>query len=38
MHRPELEPLFSKVKKGATVVVEPAETELLELGRLPPST
>jgi 8-oxo-dGTP diphosphatase len=35
MHRPELEPLFGKVKKGATVVVEPTETELLELGRLP---
>jgi 8-oxo-dGTP diphosphatase len=36
MHRPELEPLFNKVKKGATVVVEPAKAELLELGRLTP--
>jgi 8-oxo-(d)GTP phosphatase len=36
MHRPELEPLFGKVKKGATVGVEQTESELLELGRLPP--
>ena len=36
MHGPEVEPLFGKVKKAATVVVEPAETEFLELGRLPP--
>jgi 8-oxo-(d)GTP phosphatase len=37
MHRPELEPLFGKVKKGATVAVEVAGEELLELGRLPTS-
>jgi 8-oxo-(d)GTP phosphatase len=36
MHRPELEPLFGKVKKGATVAVEVAGDELRELGRLPP--
>jgi 8-oxo-(d)GTP phosphatase len=35
-HRPELEPLFRKVKKGATVAVEVGEDDLLELGRLPP--
>jgi 8-oxo-(d)GTP phosphatase len=36
MHRPELQPLFGKVKKGATVAVEAAGDELRELGRLPP--
>jgi 8-oxo-dGTP diphosphatase len=36
MHGPELGPLFGKVKKGATVVAEPAETKMLELGRVPP--
>jgi 8-oxo-(d)GTP phosphatase len=36
MHRPELEPFFGKVKKGATVAVDVAGEELLELGRLPP--
>jgi 8-oxo-dGTP pyrophosphatase MutT (NUDIX family)/phosphohistidine phosphatase SixA len=35
-HGPELEPLFGKVKKGGTVVVEPADGRFLELGRLPP--
>jgi 8-oxo-(d)GTP phosphatase len=35
-HRPELEPLYGKVKKGGTVIVEFADGELLELGRLPP--
>jgi 8-oxo-(d)GTP phosphatase len=33
-HGPELEPLFGAVKKGATVVVEPTDDRLLELGRL----
>ena len=36
MHRPELEPLFGKVKKGATVAVEVTGDELREIGRLPP--
>jgi 8-oxo-(d)GTP phosphatase len=35
-HAPELEALFGKLKKGATVVVEPTENGLVELGRLPP--
>ena len=35
-HGPELEPLLGPVKKGTTVVVEPAAGRLLELGRLPP--
>jgi 8-oxo-(d)GTP phosphatase len=35
-HAPELEALFGNVRKGATVVVEPSENGLLELGRLPP--
>jgi 8-oxo-(d)GTP phosphatase len=35
-HGPELHPLFGKVKKGATVVVEPTYNDLVELGRLPP--
>lgn len=35
-HGPELEPLFGKVKKGGTVVVEPGNAGLLDLGRLPP--
>ena len=34
-HGPELQPLFDKVKKGATVFVEAAPERLLELGRLP---
>jgi 8-oxo-dGTP diphosphatase len=34
-HGPELVPLFGKVKKGETVVVEPADGRLLELGRIP---
>jgi 8-oxo-(d)GTP phosphatase len=38
MHRPELEPLFGKVKKGTTVAVEVARGDLLELGRLPAPT
>jgi 8-oxo-dGTP pyrophosphatase MutT (NUDIX family)/phosphohistidine phosphatase SixA len=36
VHRPELEPLFGKVKKGATVAVEVGDGDLFELGRLPP--
>jgi 8-oxo-(d)GTP phosphatase len=36
-HGPELYPLFGKVKKGATVVVEPTDNGLVELGRLPPA-
>jgi 8-oxo-dGTP diphosphatase len=35
-HGPELVPLFGKTKKGATVIVEAADGELGELGRLPP--
>jgi 8-oxo-dGTP diphosphatase len=35
-HGPELYPLFGKLKKGATVVVEPTDDGLIELGRLPP--
>jgi 8-oxo-dGTP diphosphatase len=35
-HGPEIEPLLGPVKKGATVIVEPAAGRLLELGRLPP--
>jgi 8-oxo-dGTP diphosphatase len=35
-HGPELEPIFGPMKKGATVVAEPAEGRLLELGRLLP--
>jgi 8-oxo-(d)GTP phosphatase len=35
-HGPELEALLGRVKKGATVVVEPVGDRLLELGRLPP--
>jgi 8-oxo-(d)GTP phosphatase len=35
-HGPELDPLFGRVKKGATVVVEPTDNGLVELGRLPP--
>jgi 8-oxo-dGTP pyrophosphatase MutT (NUDIX family) len=35
-HGPELTPLLGKVKKGATVVLEPVDARLLELGRLPP--
>jgi 8-oxo-dGTP pyrophosphatase MutT (NUDIX family)/phosphohistidine phosphatase SixA len=35
-HGPELQPLFGKVKKGETVVVEPSNNGLVELGRLPP--
>lgn len=35
LHRPELEPLFGKVKKGATVAADVGGSELLELGRLP---
>jgi hypothetical protein len=34
-HGPELVPLFGKTKKGATVIVEAADGELGELGRLP---
>jgi 8-oxo-(d)GTP phosphatase len=34
-HGPELHPLFGKLKKGATVVVEPTNDRLVELGRLP---
>jgi 8-oxo-(d)GTP phosphatase len=33
-HGPELQPLFRKIKKGETVVVEPTESQLLELGRI----
>jgi 8-oxo-dGTP diphosphatase len=36
MHRPELQPLFGKVKKGATLAVEVGNDSFLELGRLPP--
>ena len=35
-HGPELVPIFGKTKKGATVIVEAAEGELGELGRLAP--
>lgn len=35
-HGPELQPLFGKTKKGATVIVEAADGKLGELGRLPP--
>jgi phosphohistidine phosphatase SixA/ADP-ribose pyrophosphatase YjhB (NUDIX family) len=35
-HGPELHRLFGKLKKGATVVVEPSDGRLLELGRLQP--
>lgn len=35
-HGPELVPLFGKTKKGVTVIVEAADGELGELGRLPP--
>lgn len=35
-HGPEIHPLFGKTKKGATVIVEAANGELAELGRLPP--
>jgi phosphohistidine phosphatase SixA len=35
-HRQQIEPLFGKTKKGATIVVEVARGELGELGRLPP--
>jgi 8-oxo-(d)GTP phosphatase len=35
-HGPELVPLLGKTKKGATVAVEVANGELVELGRLPP--
>jgi 8-oxo-(d)GTP phosphatase len=35
-HGPELEPLFGKTRKGATVVVERTDDGLVELGRLPP--
>ena len=35
-HGPEIHPLFGKTKKGATIVVEAANGELTELGRLPP--
>jgi 8-oxo-dGTP pyrophosphatase MutT (NUDIX family)/phosphohistidine phosphatase SixA len=34
-HGPELEALFGQLKKAATVVVEPSENGLAELGRLP---
>jgi 8-oxo-dGTP pyrophosphatase MutT (NUDIX family) len=35
-HGPELTPLFGEMKKGATVIVEPASGALGELGRLAP--
>jgi 8-oxo-(d)GTP phosphatase len=35
-HGPEIHPLFGRTKKGATIVVEAANGELAELGRLPP--
>ena len=35
-HGPEIHPLFGKTKKGATIVVEAANSVLAELGRLPP--
>jgi phosphohistidine phosphatase SixA len=35
-HGPELVRLFGKTKKGATVIVEAADGELGELGRLSP--
>jgi 8-oxo-(d)GTP phosphatase len=35
-HGPELDALFGRMKKGETVIVEPADDRLLELGRLPP--
>lgn len=35
-HGPELTPLLGKVKKGATVVLEPVDTRFLELGRFSP--
>jgi 8-oxo-(d)GTP phosphatase len=34
-HGPELHPLFGKLKKGATVVVELTDDRFVELGRLP---
>jgi 8-oxo-(d)GTP phosphatase len=35
-HRQQIHPLFGKTEKGATIVVEVANGELGELGRLPP--
>jgi len=33
-HGPELQPIFRKIKKGETVVVEPTASQPLELGRI----
>lgn len=33
-HGPELVPIFGKVKKGETLVLEPTEDQLVELGRI----
>jgi 8-oxo-(d)GTP phosphatase len=33
-HGPELVPIFGKVKKGETLVLEPADARLVELGRI----
>lgn len=33
-HRPELVPIFGKVKKGETLVLEATDDELVELGRI----